>query len=1098
MYKKFTLFWAFAFLLLAGNCLMAQQIPTPGLIVVPVSASGQAVLDPNNDGYVSDSTVGFLSNDVGESEIPFVLIPGRQPEPTSDLATGPSCGFTDLVNAGSDFGVFSYFDGANLMFRFRLGNIASNAKGYSILIDTDGYFGFTGPLADGDAVIGNPGFELEIEYVSNFGVRLYNANGTATPTQLIELAEDDYSQRAVAITNQCGNPDYFYDFYMPLSVVQTFFPAITASTPLRMVGNTVISTQSALRGPISDINGVIDSNYGNTDNPWIELITGQVPTPLDSTGTGGPGYPPLRATPPVVSGPISSGATTVNGTSVEAVGSTIYVYVDGVPVDTVLVLVGGTWTATTPTLSEGQVVSAKVLPTGKSLSNLSNEVTVGATCSSPPTTTCNSAKGIGGNGPAGAPTGTTIRIYASSNLSTPYQTVATTATNTWLYNCAGGTTNCTGGGPNCLPDDNYFITAQEPGKCESTPISVCQSFGATAATPVITTNPINPGSVNVTGTATSGTTVYLFVNGYYIARVTATGGNWNYTHTFVLGDVLTAQASSGANCLSAAASRTVTAQTTPPVVKGPINVAATSISGTSVEAAGTLITVYRNSVSIGTTTVDAYGNWTLSGLNPALLVNLDVINATATATGKSVSGLSNNVTVRGASTPPVITGSYTEGGTSVSGTSVEAVGSVIKLFIDGTQIGTTTVLAGGTWTVTGLSPTDPALYTGGVLSATVTATGENESGLSNLVTVQCVPPLTTAAVSLSPSPICSGFTTTITVNPSEPGVIYTLRNNANTANLSTSRVGNNGPLQLVTQPLTASARIRVQAMKLPSTSCTAMLTNTDTVTVNPIPLPDRAVTPSPASITSGNSTVVQVGNTQSGVSYQLRIGAVNVGTKVVSASNGSTVNLATGNLTSSTTFNVLAVDENYPTNCSCVLNTTAYVDVTALVPLEALLLRARRTGSGQAVLLDWTTRNEVNVSHMAAYELNHNRYIGTVQATGNTMGETAYRLTDLHPQGIALAYRVVATDMDGSETESNIVELNLTTGLQIVTEPDGWKLLPPAENPLTDARLTDLQGRTIAHGQLTYIAKTGLAKGWYLLQCRLTDGQTQVTKLWVE
>lgn len=128
------------------SSLLQAQSPTPGLIVVPVSASGQAVLDNNNDGYVSADANGFVANDVGESEIPFKLIPGIQPEPTSDLATGPSCGFTDLVNAGSDFGVFWHFDGTNLLFGFRLGNLASNAKGYSILVDSDGALAAQGPL----------------------------------------------------------------------------------------------------------------------------------------------------------------------------------------------------------------------------------------------------------------------------------------------------------------------------------------------------------------------------------------------------------------------------------------------------------------------------------------------------------------------------------------------------------------------------------------------------------------------------------------------------------------------------------------------------------------------------------------------------------------------------------------------------------------------------------------------------------------------------------------------------------------------------------------------------------------------------------------
>lgn len=414
---------------------------------------------------------------------------------------------------------------------------------------------------------GNPGFEFEIEFVSNFGVRLYNADGTDTPVLLTTLAEDDYSQRAVAITSQCSNPDYFYDFYMPLSVVQTFFPTITEATPLRMVGNTVISTQSALRGPISDINGVNDSAYGsNPDNPWEDLIDGQVPTPLDSAATSG--FPPIRSTPPVVSSPIAGGATTVNGTSVEAPGSVIILYMDGDSVGTTTVLGDQSWTLNVTALNVGDVVSATVLAPGKSVSLLSNEVIAGGTCSSPPAITCNSAKGIGGNGPASAPTGTTIRIYRFSAPTIAWQTLATSGTNTWLYNCAGGTTNCTGGGPNCMPaSDVYFVTAQEPSRCESGRSTlVCQGTTGTTATAVISTNPINPGLQTITGTSASGASVHLFVNGRYRTTVTAVGTNWSIAgQTYVLGETVEIIAQSGNQCPNATtATRAVTAQTLPP------------------------------------------------------------------------------------------------------------------------------------------------------------------------------------------------------------------------------------------------------------------------------------------------------------------------------------------------------------------------------------------------------------------------------------------------------------------------------------------------------------------------------------------------------
>ena len=73
---------------------------TPGLIVKPAVA-GKSVLDPNLDNYVSTDNEGFVANDEQESEIPYVAIILPNAEPTGDLATGPSCGFTDMVDDAS-------------------------------------------------------------------------------------------------------------------------------------------------------------------------------------------------------------------------------------------------------------------------------------------------------------------------------------------------------------------------------------------------------------------------------------------------------------------------------------------------------------------------------------------------------------------------------------------------------------------------------------------------------------------------------------------------------------------------------------------------------------------------------------------------------------------------------------------------------------------------------------------------------------------------------------------------------------------------------------------------------------------------------------
>ena len=79
-----------------------------------------------------------------------------------------------------------------------------------------------------------------------------------------------------------------------------------------------------------------------------------------------------------------------------------------------------------------------------------------------------------------------------------------------------------------------------------------------------------------------------------------------------------------------------------PVVTGPICPGVTSVSGTSSEADGTTITLYVNTVSVGTTTVTG-GAWTKTGLTP--LISGDMVDAKATASGECQSALSSTMTV---------------------------------------------------------------------------------------------------------------------------------------------------------------------------------------------------------------------------------------------------------------------------------------------------------------------------------------------------------------------------------------------------------------------------------------------------------------------
>ena len=106
-----------------------------------------------------------------------------------------------------------------------------------------------------------------------------------------------------------------------------------------------------------------------------------------------------------------------------------------------------------------------------------------------------------------------------------------------------------------------------------------------------------------------------------------------------------------------------------PVVSSPINAGASSIPGTSAAPVGSTITVYSNGVSIGTTTVESGGTWTLFGVSG--LLGGESITAVGSTTG-ATSAVSNAVVVTPAA--PVVTGPIVAGATSASGTSTAPVG----------------------------------------------------------------------------------------------------------------------------------------------------------------------------------------------------------------------------------------------------------------------------------------------------------------------------------------------------------------------------------------------------------------------------------------
>jgi uncharacterized repeat protein (TIGR01451 family) len=84
--------------------------------------------------------------------------------------------------------------------------------------------------------------------------------------------------------------------------------------------------------------------------------------------------------------------------------------------------------------------------------------------------------------------------------------------------------------------------------------------------------------------------------------------------------------------------------------------------------------------------------------------------------------------------PPVVNSPIIAGETSVSGTSTSPAGTTINVYVDGVFVGTTTVLAGGTWTLSGLPP----LVAGQHVSATAKEPAKTVSTFSAEVIVSPV------------------------------------------------------------------------------------------------------------------------------------------------------------------------------------------------------------------------------------------------------------------------------------------------------------------------------------------------------------------------
>lgn len=818
---------------------------SPGLIVRPLPA-GTTTLNPDGNGYSSKTTAGFAADDIAESEIPYKIVPPAITEPTGDLATGPSGGFTDIVKTVDNSGFYVYSDGTNIFFRLRIGGIISGSKGYSVLIDTDNKMGNSGVYADPNYVAptntsnGNPGFEYEVVLQTNFQIAVYSVDGSISPgapTNTYSLNTN--SQISVALSTDGNNPDYFYDWFVPLS-------AIGNPASLRMAATTVTSPNSALQGSRSDIYGIDDANT-TTSGGWQTVVNTQPSISIADISSGGSGVGADCTAAPVLNAPINFGSSvSVTGTWTRMDASkpntaTITLYKNGSAAGTTSVTSGGTWTITVPTVATGDVFYAKAQATGESQCLQSNNVTAG--CSSYPAAPVlnqSSSKGMCGTLPAGASiliyqltSGGAITLMNGGNANTAYPT--TTSFN-W-FSCSGGAGSVSNG--------TYMIVASTNG-CTSTPVFDCISSGSSSlsglSSNTITLPAIYPFQTSITGSgATVGSILRLFKNNVQVAFITASTSSFTFSNlTLKAGDQLKVYAQAGTGCVTVSNAFTVICYNQPPVITTDVNgkmlSTATSISGTA--TANASITLNRTSPTTAswTTTANSSGVWTVSGLT---LASGDVYSATvssSTACSAASAASASASVVAPTTTCPTITSSPSENNTSVSGSITTASTGTVRLYLDNVLEGSFSVTTTGTssWTISSL--TYP-LYSGGILRASFQAGTNAESTGCATATVSCTPPAAPLITSVNPgTTIKTGESVTFSLSNIAANTWYAVSDNTGSSYATSIYTSSTSNLSLPSKTFNTAGdyNLKITADKL--TGCTASFA-TSAIKVNPISLP---------------------------------------------------------------------------------------------------------------------------------------------------------------------------------------------------------------------------------------------------------------------
>jgi len=402
--------------------------------------------------------------------------------------------------------------------------------------------------------------------------------------------------------------------------------------------------------------------------------------------------------------------------------------------------------------------------------------------------------------------GDTINIYANDTL---LGSVQVSNTGAWNFTL-----------PQALVDGTYTLTlsATDPAGNEgdrSSPFTL--NIDTVSTTPVITgaldnADPVtgtiaSGGSTNdntptLSGTAEANSSVAIYEGSKLLGTVTAgETGIWSFTPTSVLAegqhDFTVIATDTAGNVSAPSGAYTVVVDMTPPAIPVVVSVrddvpgstglltsgqitndTRPELTGTGV--AGSTIHILDNGTEIGTVVVSETGSWSFTP-TADLSEGRHDLRVSASDPAGNLSGTSPAFTISVDTTPPpapvvltVVDDVGTITGTLVSGdvtndarptfTGSGEVGATIRIFSDGTEIGSAVVNAAGSWTFT---PDNPLAEGARTLTFSATDTAGNSTPAGGAITLTvdtlapAAPSIATAADNVGPiqTPLASGQVT---------------------------------------------------------------------------------------------------------------------------------------------------------------------------------------------------------------------------------------------------------------------------------------------------------------------------------------------------